>query len=324
MAMKTSVALATYNGSRFLAEQLESILGQNHPVDEIVLSDDQSHDETTRIARTLLENQSQVAFRILENVENLGIVRNFENAISACRGDVIFLCDQDDYWLPQKTERLLDAFARNPDTLLAYSDATLVGADRQPLGSTQSSALRVTRRERDLVESGHAFEALIHRNLVTGATAALRRGLFELSRPLPREWVHDEWIALIASSLGPITFIDEPLIEYRQHEGNEIGLRRIGLLERLEMHFNPRGDFCMREAERIRILLERLATLGTRVDPRKLDMLRERIVHFQFRGNLPKAHSSRIGPIARETLSGRYFEHGRGLRSIVRDLFEPL
>jgi hypothetical protein len=219
---------------------------------------------------------------------------------------------------------MLDAFARSPELILLYSNAVLVGARRERLPSTQFSALGVTGQELALVRSGHAFDALLHRNLVTGATAAFRREVFELARPFPREWVHDEWIAAIASALGRVDFIADALIEYRQHASNEIGMRPLSVTERFENLFRKRGDFCAREASRGQILLDRLIALGDRIPPDKVHRPRERIAHLQFRDRLPRRRLARAVPVAREALTGRYAAYGRGLRSILRDLLEPL
>ena len=127
-SLTVSVALCTYNGARFVAEQLRSILAQSSPADQIVISDDGSTDGTLEVVRAELAAAGSALPEviILENPAPLGVTRNFEQAILACTGDLIVLCDQDDTWVPDRLARAEREFAARPDLLLLYSDASLV------------------------------------------------------------------------------------------------------------------------------------------------------------------------------------------------------
>ena len=102
--MKISIALCTYNGEKFIAEQLQSLFDQTVKADEIVVSDDGSKDKTLEIINEF-KNKNDIPIRILEHKENFGVFKNFEYCIKQCNGDIVFTCDQDDYWMPTKLEK---------------------------------------------------------------------------------------------------------------------------------------------------------------------------------------------------------------------------
>src|SRR5215211_1230053 len=130
--MKISIAMCTYNGAGFLTAQLESITAQSRRPDEIVICDDGSTDQT----KTLLENFAQaspVPVSLKFNQQNLGSIKNFEQAIRLCSGDIIVLSDQDDVWKKDKLEKIEQAFHSNPTAGLVFSDAEIVDEDLEPL-----------------------------------------------------------------------------------------------------------------------------------------------------------------------------------------------
>lgn len=322
--VKVSVAVATYNGCRFLETQLESLRTQTRPIDELVVCDDGSQDETVSMARRILYPSSAAgpAVRIEQNVSNLGVVKNFEKAVSLCSGDVIFLCDQDDYWHKEKVEKVLAQFQQEAKLLFLYSNARLVDAELRSLGLTQFEALGISTRELQLVRNHQAFDALMVRNIVTGATVAFRRELLDFALPFSPLWVHDEWLAIVASAVGTVDVLEDCLIDYRQHGGNQIGMHKKSITERLGEMLSARGTFYQDEARRAEALQAHLESLGGRVAADKLTRLADRIKHLRFRAELPSSRLARIAPIAREVIAGRYRRYGRGFRSVVRDLVE--
>lgn len=243
-----SVALATYNGEKFLEEQLESILNQDYYPLEIVVSDDCSSDGTTNILqRYALEGKIQY----WKNEKNLGYVKNFEQAISKCSGQYIALADQDDIWYPSKISRLLESLG---DNLLIHSDAVLI--DDQ--GARLKSSLSEFSRKMTIP---HSFAEAVLNGSVTGCTSLFRKELIKDILPFPDGlYVHDKWIGVIAFLKNRFTYIGEPLISYRQHNNNTIGLAQssVSLSKKIKKLFSKRKIQPQFQAFRNSIEKERL------------------------------------------------------------------
>ncbi|MDH6167560.1 glycosyltransferase involved in cell wall biosynthesis [Variovorax boronicumulans] len=328
--LEVSVALCTHNGARFLREQVRSICLQTRPPVEIVLSDDASRDGSVEVVRaTVAECAAErpgpsIALRVFENPVALRVVKNFEQAISACSSELIALSDQDDVWMPDRLALMVSHFEQDANLLLLHTDARLVDSERRDLNQTLFHALEVTPLELARVHGGKAFDALLRRNLVTGATTVFRRTLLADALPLPVEWVHDEWLSIVASSTARVDLLEQPLIEYRQHESNQIGARRDTFAEKVRKALASRGNTHVERAIKAELLLARLLQLGDRVPPEIIAKVRSKIVHQRFRAVLPASRLARIVPIAREAMTGRYDKFGRGVRGVVRDLFESV
>lgn len=329
MDLVISVALCTHNGGRFIREQIRSICLSDCAPAEIVISDDASTDQTVALAESawrecLAERPgSTTELKMLLNPIPLGVTQNFERAVAACRGDLIALSDQDDVWVEGRLRRMVDEFAQRPDLLLLHSDASLVGAAREPLGLSLFDALEVTRHERTSIHEGRAFDVLLRRNLVTGATTVFRRSLLPKAMPFPRQWLHDEWLGVVAAAIGRVDVVEDQLIEYRQHGGNQIGARAEGFWLKVKKALAARGDTHFNRAIKAELLLNHLLSIEG-VAAEKLEKIRGKLVHQRFRANLPDKRYRRIGPVLREARTGRYNKYGRGFRGIVRDLFEAV
>jgi glycosyltransferase involved in cell wall biosynthesis len=217
-----SVALASYNGARYLAAQLDSLASQTRPPDELVICDDASTDATMDIAAAFA---ARVPFpvRIERNPAQLGYRVNFMKAASLCRSDIIAFCDQDDVWLPHKLQACRDAYT-DPDILMVYHNATVVTEGLAPIGtlSRQQGAPQAVNPPRS-IEPWH---------FGLGFTQTFRRELLTFAAHWPhsvdfynasRREAHDQWFFFLASSLGTIRYIAEPLVQYRQHGSNLFG-----------------------------------------------------------------------------------------------------
>jgi len=232
---RIGVALCTYNGARYLQAQLDSVLAQSMPVDEVVIGDDGSSDATLSIVASFATRARSmgIGVTVVQHQRNLGYVLNFSDAMQRCRADIIFLCDQDDVWHPDRVEAAVRRFHADPALLLLHSDARLVDGHGDALGGTLLEVLRVHPAEIDLERSGQALDAILLRNFVTGATCALRRSLLAQGLPIAARWSHDEWLAVIASLQGGLDLLPRPTIDYRQHGSNQIGASRRSFLQRL-------------------------------------------------------------------------------------------
>jgi len=324
-----SVALCTYNGARYIAEQIRSICEQSLPPQSIVVSDDASTDGCVDVARAELDACMRerpglvIGFREIRNATSLRVTRNFEQAVRACSGGLIALCDQDDVWHPERLERMVTEFVKRPDLLLLHSDARLVDGERRDLGHSLFRALEVTPLELAQIHAGQAFDALLRRNLVTGATTMFRRSLLNTALPFPKEWVHDEWLGIVAAAIGRVDVIEDELIDYRQHANNQIGASRNTFIGNVRKAVAPRGAIHFERASKAELLRERLEAIGAPVvSPAKIDLARGKVAHQRFRSLLPRVRAARFIPVAREALSGRYDRFGRGFRAIVSDLLE--
>ncbi len=323
-ALRVSVALCTRNGARYLGAQVESMCAQVPAPHEIVLSDDGSTDGGIDVVRDVLARHGAGAppLTVMENSPPLGVTRNFEQAVRACRGELVALCDQDDVWHPGRLARMAAAFEARPDLLLLHSDARLVDGDLVPLGMTLFEALEVQPAELAAIRAGRAFEVLQRRNLVTGATTVFRRSLLEVALPFPAEWVHDEWLAALAAATGRVDVLPEPLIDYRQHAANQIGARRPTLREKLDKAFAPRGTKHAERLRRAEVLMQRLSALGDRVPAAYLQAQTGKVAHQRFRAELPPARAARCVAVLGAAAAGRYARFDRGWQSVVQDLLE--
>jgi len=323
-----SVALCTHNGARFLGAQINSICAQTYAPAEVVLSDDASADGSVDLVRQALEDRSKsaafppIALRILRNEWPLGARANFEQAVRHCTGDFIVLCDQDDVWQPDRLRLLLDFMGARQDLDLVHSDARLVDSNGQPLGQTLFQAYGLRSWELERIHAGDELEVLLRRSCVTGATTMFRRRLLEASLPFPPEWWHDEWLALIAATVGRTDVVEAALIDYRQHGANVIGVpSRMPWFKTVRTAMAPGGSLRRRDRlARAEVLWKKVQALGARVEPERARRVEELLVHERLRASLPKPRAARMAVVLREALSGRYGRFSFGLRSIARDL----
>lgn len=325
---RVSVALGTHNGARYLVEQLGSILAQTHPVAEVVLSDDASSDGTVGLAERLIDEHRSTdaatpALVVLRNPVALGVTANFEQALRAASGDLIALCDQDDVWHPDRVARTVAAFTAQPGLDLVAAEARLVDEGGAPLGRSLFETLGVDVRLRLRLESDAAFDELLRRNVLTGATMMVSRSLVERAVPFPASWVHDEWLAMVASVGGGIAVVSNPLIDYRQHGGNQIGVTRLGAGGRLARLREPRTARNARLLARAQDLAARLPGLVPG-DERVAAEVRAKLAHEVMRQRIPARRPARVAPVWREWRSGAYRRYGLGAHDVLRDLVQPV
>lgn len=230
--MKISVAMCTYNGECFLAEQLYSILDQNVPVDEIVICDDGSTDKTLQIIDRFIQ-KNKAPIKCIRNSRNLGYTKNFEKAICLCAGDIILLADQDDIWMSNKVEIICNYFSENPDKEYVFSNAILINSmGTDCFERDLFNVVGLTRRDIKLFEDGCSYDVMAVSSKVTGATTALKASFIPYCLPFPnlgKLAIHDGMMSASASIWNKIGCIDQYLIKYRIHLDQSVGL---GLLLR--------------------------------------------------------------------------------------------
>ncbi|HEY8230484.1 MAG TPA: glycosyltransferase family 2 protein [Rhodanobacteraceae bacterium] len=322
MPLSASVVLCTCNGARFLEAQWGSLLAQSRRPDEIIVRDDGSDDGTWALLDTLSTRAEAkgILVRRARNPHNLGYVANFEAALRDASGDVLFLCDQDDVWHAKKLATLMTAFEQRADLLLLCTDARRIGEDGTALPRSLFEVLKVSRAELRHIHEGQGFDVLLRRSLATGATIALRRTLLADALPFPSGWVHDEWLAIIAAALGGFDCIEQPLIDYRQHTDNQLGMPERGLSARWRGLLIPSADAVEAHIARDRALRERVRSLEARAPASNLASVDEKLGHLEARAALPGSPWRRVGRVLRETVSGHYRRYAAGWRSALRDL----
>jgi glycosyltransferase involved in cell wall biosynthesis len=204
--MRISVALAAYNGALYIRQQLDSILDNLAAEDEIVISDDGSTDGTLAILEEYRARDTRI--RLLKGPGE-GVIANFEHAISGCRGDYIFLADQDDLWMPDKVEKVMQVFA-DPKVFLVIHDAKVMNAD---LSKTLMESFFAYRGSKPGVWSN------LLKNRYMGCCMAFRRELVPKILPIPRDIpMHDQWIGLVSDHFyGNSVFLHDALLYYRRH-----------------------------------------------------------------------------------------------------------
>lgn len=202
--ISVSVALAAYNGEKYISEQAASILKQLSDTDELVISVDPSHDQTVAIISSFHDPR----IKMIPGPGH-GAIQNFENAIGHCQNDIIFLSDQDDIWLPGKVEKVMHAF--DADTTLVMHDAKIVDSH---LNTLYDSYFAYHKCQRGLMHN-------IVRNSYMGCCMAFRKELKPYILPFPEKIpMHDQWIGLVSEKVGKNVLCDESLILYRRHEDN--------------------------------------------------------------------------------------------------------
>lgn len=315
-----AVVMCTYQGERFVAEQIESVFAQTRRPDHLVVIDDASTDGTHALVERLCSQRpSGMQLTLERNPRNLGYIANFDRALALADEDLLFLCDQDDVWHPTKIERMAREFRERPELDLLHTDARLVDANGVDLGGGLFEAIELTRGERSAIHAGHGFDVLLRRNVVTGATAAVRREVVRRASPFPPEWVHDEWLAIVAGMNGCIDCLDEALIDYRQHGGNQIGVQVQGQASHGRAR-DTRRQFMRRVEARLAKVAEQLEQHGVDAAAPRAQALQDRLRHSRIRAHLPDRVFARARAVGVEALRGGYGRYGFGLRSIVADL----
>lgn len=211
-----SVAMATYNGEKYLREQLDSLYAQTRVPDEVVVCDDNSTDSTVQI---LEEFKNKKGLKYFVNEKSLGVSRNFERAIHACTGDYIAICDQDDVWMPHKIKTLVTKLREIEDESPACVSSKSTAVDQ--------SLNPITYKNNIYKDSAGIKETILESHNAQGCTMMMNRKLAEKMKPFPaKKLVYDAYISLLAASIGEKYNIGEALMYYRYHQNNVVAQRK--------------------------------------------------------------------------------------------------
>lgn len=319
--MKVSIALCTFNGEKFLKEQLDSFIHQTRLPDELIVCDDNSTDNTIKIVESF-QRSAPFNVRLFVNECRRGSTKNFERAISLSKGDVIFLSDQDDYWYPEKIGTILNCFALQGRYGGVFSDAEIVDEKLYYHNRNLWESIEFDKKQRKNFATGNPIPVLLKHNIVTGATMAFDANYTNLLLPIPEVWVHDAWISLLLTNVSNLRMIEQPLIKYRQHGFQQIGIKEPSFSRKVEIAFQNRVDFYFYEAEKFKLLYERLLENQSKIkDLSSIELLKEKINHLETRASMRNHNVSRIAIPMKELVSGRYHKYSLGWNSFFKDLF---
>lgn len=245
-----SIALATYNGEKFIAEQMESILNQSFQDFEVIIHDDCSADETYNLLRQFAQKDSRIVLK--KNEYNLGFAKNFKTIVDDCSGKYIAFSDQDDIWDIRHLEVLL-SIIENKD--IACGNALLVDQDNNSLGFTMKDVVGMKTE----IKSDQICWRLFLDNFVQGATMLVRRELCQKYIPVPDVVkFHDYWLALVASLNNGVAYTSEVVLRYRQHENNVTKNTRSSIIREIYNSFNGiNKKHFLRQTEVLSCLRER-------------------------------------------------------------------
>lgn len=222
--MYLSASLLTYNGAAYIKKQLDSILSQTKQVDEIVICDDGSTDDTLSIVKAY-QDRFPGLIHIYENEHQLGSTKNMEKCLGRTKGDIVFLADQDDIWLSHKVASICSFFETNPNAEAVFSNAFLINAADEQLADLTLWDI-IGYPQNKLAKEINLFEFLYRvDNIVTGAGLAIKNVKQLLTIPFPKVpgLIHDGWMALYYASRGKLMFCAEKLFEYRIHAAQQMG-----------------------------------------------------------------------------------------------------
>lgn len=226
-----SVVIATYNGSKYLEEQLTSIFNQTYKNIEVVVCDDISTDNTVQI---LQNYQKKYRLRYYINNSRLGVIKNFEKAITYTQGKYVALSDQDDVWKPDKLElslqHLKDIEKKYVDgkPTLVFSDLTVVDENLNIISNSYWKYMKLNPRNTQL-------NRVLVENVMTGCTALMNKATVNMALPIPKDaMMHDVWFLLVASCFGNVSYIPNKTVLYRQHSSNVLGANKIPLYQKIK------------------------------------------------------------------------------------------
>ena len=224
MEEKIDILLATYNGEKYLKEQLDSILNQTYKNIRIIISDDCSKDTTPEILKEYQKKDDRIELHIQKN--NLGVVKNIEFLLREVKSPYYMLADQDDYWLPEKAEKSLEKLKEEKADLV-FGDLEVVDKNLNTMYRSFNDYMLLTRKINKYINS---YKVNYLYNCITGCTVLAKKETIEKIIPLPtnsKRVLHDHWIGLMVALNGKLAYVPEKYIRYRQHGNNEVGTEKI-------------------------------------------------------------------------------------------------
>ena len=312
-----SVAMCTYNGEKYLQEQLDSIASQGLPPDELVICDDGSTDATAEIVNAFAAT-AEFPVRFIQNDQNLGSTKNFEKAIGLCNGELIALSDQDDVWNPQKLARLSTLLVADPTAGGAFSDAELIDQNSRLTGTRLWAKVNFSPEKSYGDIEGELTKTLLTHDVVTGATLMFRANLRSTFVPIEPAWVHDGWIAWMIVLYSRLVPVREPLVRYRLHNFQQVGVGPTSLWGRFSRARQKGLKQYLLVARQFESLRARWMSHPGDDHQARLGNLDGKIAHAYWQAHLPHNRLARAFRILCAWQA--YQRYARGWMSMAKDL----
>lgn len=322
--MRLSIALATYNGDKFIQSQLNSILKQTRLPDELVIVDDASTDKTISIINKF-KKKVPFSCSIFKNTLNKGSAYTFNKAINLCRFDIIVFCDQDDIWELNKLKKIEDTFIENPNIDYVISNANIIDQNSNDMGYSLWEQRKFNAFWINEFNSGNEFEVLFTKNIITGMTTAISQKIKRLGDVKPNGVIHDAWYIYVASILGyKGKLIEEMLINYRQHLNQQFGSLKDGKLINIENSLKKNKKVIDMNLKILYPLFNFANNNIKESDKKKYEFLLNKLNHFSCRKNIYESNLlSRIFKISKELSSGNYQKYSSA-KNIFLDFLSPI
>lgn len=311
--LRFSIAMATFNGGRYLQEQLDSIASQTRLPVQLVVCDDKSQDDTLEILNRFRET-APFPVEIHCNRRRLGWVRNFERAIDYCTGDVIAPCDQDDVWRSDKLAKHEEAYSSDSDVLLVYNNADYIDEFSRPMPAVDHFWHLFNRNPGlcSALGQDEAFTILARKPRIYGCMMSFRSEWWTKVAPLPDGFGHDDWVALCLSLIGRIHIIEEPLNKYREHAAQASKVDD-GVSPSFYVRFLMKQRSDQLEYGRDRLVKFASANGPVRF-PDYQDYLEGLIKHLRRRYSMSRFRALRAPVVLTELVLGRYAKFSDNLR----------
>jgi glycosyltransferase involved in cell wall biosynthesis len=314
-----SIAMCTYNGQKFLPEQLDSFLAQTRRPDELVVCDDGSTDRTVKILEKF-KAKAPFPVRVFINEQNLGFRRNFEKALTLCREDLIAFSDQDDIWLPEKLQEVEQVFMKYPDAGYVFHDALVVDENLNFLGFSLWDYYGFSFQSTKHFPTGEFTKYCLNR-VILGATITMKAKLRDYLLPLPDHWAHDTWVSFAGSLIMEVIALPKKLNKYRQYSHQLYGVS-FYTLDRYKLAKKVGNINFIEQATKWKEGLTRLSSDERLIiDQNILNQISDLIEHLEIRGNINGSIVKRMPVILKEIATKRYHKYSNGWKSVAMDIF---
>lgn len=319
-----SVALCTYNGEAYIRDQWQSLLQQTRLPNEVIVCDDTSSDNTVAILRQLAVD-APFRVRIQVNSTRLGFNKNFEQALTLCTGDLIFLCDQDDFWLPEKIEKVAAFMEQHPTIQVGFNNAMIADEELNSLDKFFWEYVRFDNAIQERWRAGEVMDILLEGNRVMGCATVVRKQFLPNFLPIPSYvpgYIYDGWIALVAATLGVIDFINAPLQIYRTHVSQQVGVKPSEDINRkpttlIDRFIRQRDHKLMPLQEKFLQLQQIYQMIISKVPATApgIPLLDRQLKHYKMRSTLSGNRLKRFLPVMTSLWQGNYHRYADSMNN---------